>query len=116
MNEIAAPGLTVAAGLLEGVALVYDELVAGRVEGGQIGVGRGAGARAPVYGELVRGEDLDLAQAQAALDPHQLQEHVLAHQGPGAGERLGDTFLWNIILFFISIYIFNFSVEGDKWT
>lgn len=42
VNEIAATGLAVVARLREGVAFVDHELVAGRVESRQIGVGRRA--------------------------------------------------------------------------
>jgi hypothetical protein len=42
----------------------------------------------------VRSEDLDLAEAQAALDADQLEEHVLADEGARAPEGLGDALLW----------------------
>lgn len=94
MHEISTPTLTVVPGVLERIALVDDELVAGGVEGGEIGIGRGAGTGALVHRKLFRGEDLDLAQAQATLDADQLQEHVLAHESPSTGECLRDAFLW----------------------
>jgi hypothetical protein len=54
VDEVTAPGLTVAPRLLEGVAPVDDELVAGRIEGGEVGVGRCTSVGAPIHRELCK--------------------------------------------------------------
>ena len=54
VHQVATVSLAVAPGVLERVALVGDELVAGGVERGQVGIGRCTCVGAPIHRELCK--------------------------------------------------------------
>lgn len=57
MNQIATRCFAIVSGHLEGATFGHDELITGRIEGGQVSVSRSAGMSTSVYREFYTGKN-----------------------------------------------------------